>query len=130
MLSEIRGKEEQEHPPEEKKLLSELDPMFKDENGNFSPAKWRDYISDNHVNIRKKRFVPKTNYEVAVIRLVNLVIKWCRYVEASEYRIWPRNADGSSPGTPWEQPHWRLSFMESFWGGAAKVREEREKASR
>jgi hypothetical protein len=111
--------------------ISELDPRFRDINGQFSPAKWKDYIDERRSVVSKpRRLVPRTSTELDFIRLVQLVMKWCRYVELAELRVWPRNVDGSLPGIPWEQPHWRMVFMEAFWGGQAEIRDERDRTPR
>ncbi len=74
-----------------------------------------------------RKLTPRTSYELDFLRLVRYVAGWCRWVEAAEYRIWPRNADCSQPGNPWEQPLWRMRLMDAFWAGQSEMRELREK---
>jgi len=131
ILRELRNLPDAEDDVQVEETISELDPMFRDVNGHFSPAKWKDYLdSRKSVICKPRKLVPRTSTELNFLRLVQLVIKWCRYVELAEFRVWPRNVDGSLPGVPWEQPHWRMVFMEAFWGGQAEIREERDKNPR
>lgn len=129
ILKELRGlKDVEEKLNEIIELKSELDPEFLDENGMTDQVKWREYMnSHSAVVVTHRKLVPRTSYELDFIRLVRYVIGWCRWIEAAEYRMWPRNADGSSPGTPWEQPMWRMRLMDAFWSGQSEIRELREK---
>lgn len=131
ILRELRGLPNVGEELVDDTLLSELDPSFRDDSGQFSPAKWKDYIdSRKSVFVKPRKLVPRNEAELDFVRLVQYVIKWCRYVELAECRLWPRNVDGSLPGIPWEQPHWRMAFMEAFWAGQAEIREDRDKTPR
>lgn len=115
---------------EELALAPEIDPQFHDENGRFSPVKWEEYIKSRPATVKsdeEENLTPRTAYEKDFIRLVHRVIDWCRWVETSQSQLWPRNADGSLPGTPWDQPFWRRRLMDAFWDGQYDMRSDRQK---
>lgn len=95
----------------------------------FNQERWNAYQSDHISSVVKPHgtLVPRYQYERDFIRLVRKVVDWCRWVEAGESRVWPQNADGSTPGNPWDQPVWRMKLMESFWSGREEMREVRKK---
>lgn len=110
-------------PPDNVIAKSELDPEFRKEDGSIDQEKYLKYLQKRNTvvqeKVKYKDESPLTYIENLWYFLVIKIMNQCRWIKASEYRMWP------SGKFPTELPYWQYRFLSAYLTGYSDAEYEK-----